>query len=364
MGERRRWFAMGDPQTSFEKVRAILRGHDLLGDDGRLRDDVGLVSIGDHFDFALHEGRTLEQSARDGADTLRWLAEHPRDQVVIMIGNHDTSRVMELAFETDATFAAARTLAALAVAEEPHGDKTREFIATYPRIAKAGLAHRDFSAFAVYQRELVQELLLAGRLRIACLGRHAGTPVLITHAGVTEREVKLLGLDPLAEPRADLLVEALEDRLRDAVTRVRAAWERKELAALDLEPLHFAAQRGHEGGGLLYHRPSSKPNRTEDAPFAPRRFHPSELPRGLVQICGHSGHHKSLKELAPWLGPAANERARGGLRTLSVGEAGIVYDGGVVPARGGDATMYFIDIEMNSPEVSDYPLFELDGVTP
>src|SRR5687768_8459431 len=102
---------MGDPQTTFAKVLGILGSHDLLGEDGYLRDDVGLVSIGDHFDFASHDRRSLTDIGRDGANILRWLAEHPPDQVVILMGNHDSARVMELAFETDESFAAARTLA-------------------------------------------------------------------------------------------------------------------------------------------------------------------------------------------------------------------------------------------------------------
>lgn len=357
---RARWFAMGDPQTTFAKVLEILGGHGLLGDDGFLRSEVGLVSIGDHFDFAMPEGTSLAQAGRDGANILRWLAEHPPDQVVIMIGNHDTARVMELAFETDETFAVARALAIEAVAEDPPGEKTRAFATTHPRLGPPGLAERDFSCFAVYQRDLVQALLLAGRMRLACLGRHAGKPILITHAGVTDAETRELAV----APRADLLVDALEARLHAAVERVGAAWKRKEPAALALEPLHVAAQRGREGGGFLYHRPSNKGDHTGDkAPLAPRRFAPRALPRGLVQVCGHSGHKKSLEELAGSHGPSATLRERGGLRTLSVGEgeSSVVYDSGIAAPRETDATMYFIDIEMNS-KVPDYPLFELESV--
>ncbi|CAN5920191.1 hypothetical protein BH11MYX4_BH11MYX4_05410 [soil metagenome] len=194
---------MGDPQTTFANVLGILGSHDLLGDDGYLRDDVGLVSIGDHFDFASHE----------------------------------------------------------------------------------------------------------------------------------------------------------------AVAGVRGAWEHGQLAALDLRPLHFAGEAGHEGGGLLYHRPSNRGDDTgSDKPVARRRFHPRELPRGLVQICGHTGHKKCRKELAEWHAPAPAPRTHGGLRTLAVGESGIVYSESIEPARDGDATYYFIDIEMNAPEVRDYPLFELESV--
>lgn len=355
----RRWFAMGDPQTTFANVLRILGSHDLLGDDGYLREGFGLVSIGDHFDFASHNERSLTDIGRDGADNLRWLAEHPPDQVVIVMGNHDSARVMELAFETDESFAAARTLAKGCLAEDASPEKTLAFVEAYPRLAKPGLADRDFSSFAGSQREQVQHLLLAGRMRLACLGFHAGKPVLLTHAGVTNAQVKELGV----EPRAEALADALDERLREAVAQVRGAWEHGEPAALDLRPLHFAGEAGHEGGGLLYHRPS---NRGDDPgsvkPVAPRRFHPRELPRGLIQVCGHTGHKKCREELKEWHAPSAAPRTHGGLRTLAVGESSIVYTENIEPARDGDATYYFIDIEMNAPEVRDYPLFELESV--
>ena len=355
----RRWLAIGDPQTTFDKFLTILGQHDLLDEKGSLREEVGLVSIGDHFDFQSHGKKPLADTGRDGADILRWFAEHPPDQVVILMGNHDTARVMELAFESDESFAEARALAAECKAEEPPAEKTREFVARYPHIPTPAIAHRDYSAFAVYQRKLVQRLLLARRMRLACLGYHAGKPALLTHAGITDAQVEELGV----EPHAAALVDALEARLHEAVARVRGAWERDELAALDLEPLHFAGRRGREGGGLLYHRASQREDEGGGrAPFARRKFHPRHLPRGLVQVHGHCGHHKCLEELADWLGPSAAMRSRGGLRTLAAGESSIVYDAGIAPARDENATVYFIDIEMNSPDVADYPLFELESV--
>ena len=355
---RSRWLAIGDPQTTFAKFLSILARNHLLDEHGYLREDVGLVSIGDHFDFDLrpHDNKSLAEAGRDSTNILRWLADHPSDQVVILLGNHDTARVMELAFESDESFAVARALAKVAMSEEPPGEKTRAFVSAFPRIPTPELAHRDYSSFAVDQRELVQQLLLAGRMRLACLGHHAGQPVLLTHASVAEAQVKELGVAPRAEP----LVDALEARLASAVDHVRDAWERQELAALSLEPLHFAGRDGREGGGLLYHRVSKKePLTGSRAPIAPRRFHPRDLPRRLVQLHGHTGHHKSLEELEGWhdLPPT-----RGGLRTLSVGESGIVYSAGIQPAREDHATVYMIDIEMNHRDVTDYPLLELEGV--
>jgi hypothetical protein len=354
----RRWLAMGDPQTTFEKVLQILDDQKMLDERGWLRAELGLVSIGDHFDFK--SDKDVADVGRDGANILRWLAEHPPDQVVILMGNHDAARVMELAFESDESFAGARALAAACVGQGAAAEAARhQFARAYPRIPTPEIAFRDYSSFAVHQRALVQKLLLAGRMRLACAGHRAGTPVLLTHAGVTELQVKELSV----QPRADALAAALETRLHAAVERVREAWDQGERAALDLRPLHFAGQAGREGGGLLYHRASSRQDESGPAaPVAPRRFHPNRLPRGLVQVCGHTGHHKCLEELADWLGPSASARAHGGLRTLSAGHSRIVYEANVEAASDKSATVYLIDIEMNSPKVTDYPLLELDRV--
>lgn len=347
----RRWFAIGDPQTTFNRFLRILRGHALLDANGRLRDDVGLVSIGDHFDFD-GAGRALADVGRDGIDILGWLADHPRDQVVILMGNHDAARVMELSHETDESFARARE-----VAEKGN---LKSFIAEFPRIPTPGIAKVDYGCFSVEQRTLVQKLLLAGRMRLACVARRGGQPLLLTHAGVTDVQVTELAVQPTPES----LALALDAQLREAVDQVRPAWERGDAATLTLAPLHFAGRAGREGGGLLYHRASAGADeKGPSAPIAARRFHPRLLPRGLVQACGHTGHHKSLKELAPWATKDAAARARGGLRTLSVaGESSIAYDLGIHPPRADHATVYMIDIEMNRPDVTEYPLLDLEDV--
>lgn len=348
---KRRWFAMGDPQAPFERFLGILREHGLLDEtDGtrRLRPDVGLVSMGDHFDFPFEDhDRSLEQASQDGTDILRWLAAHPREQVVILLGNHDAARVMELAWESDASFREARR-----VAKE---ETPARFHELFPRIPKPEVALRDYSSFAAHQRALVQRLLLAGRMQLAAVAHREGTPMLLTHAGVTGREVELLGVRPVA----DELAAALARHLESAVDRVRPAWEKGEPVALDLSPLHAAGTTGLEGGGLLYHRASVMGEEAGGpAPVAPRRFHPSALPRGLVQVCGHTGHHKSRKELA--LAEDRTMQGRGGLRTLAVGPSGHRYERSVVPARPEEATMYLVDIEMSQREVTALPLFEVD----
>lgn len=343
----RRWFAIGDPQTTFERFAGILRQHGLLDGAGRLRPDVGLVSMGDHFDFDYEKnGRTLEQAGQDGLRILEWLAEHPPEQIMILMGNHDAARVMELAFESDASFAEARRLAAGAV---------EAFFRAVPHIPTPGSTLRDYAVFTVAQRELVQRLLREGRMRLAVVGYRDGRPMLMTHAGVTTRQLELLGIATDARSIADVLGR----RLEEALARVAPTWARGEHAALDLRPLHTAGTSGKEGSGLLYHRVSRKADDTG------RRFHPASLPRGLVQVWGHTGHHKCKEELEEaWLADDAKALARGGLRTLTVSDAGVRYMAHVEPPEDGAATVYLIDIEMSRPEVTDLPLLALDAVEP
>lgn len=101
-----RTFVVGDPQAPFAAVMAVLDHHGLLDGD-RLRGDVRLVAIGDYFDYDLDDpvGAGLE-----GLRVLRWLVSHDEEQVVLLAGNHDLARVMELAQIDDATFARARAL--------------------------------------------------------------------------------------------------------------------------------------------------------------------------------------------------------------------------------------------------------------
>lgn len=337
----RRWFAIGDPQTTFARFEGILRHHDLLDGAGRLRADVGLVSMGDHFDFDFGKNdRTLERAGQEGLQILEWLAGHPPDQVVILMGNHDAARVMELAFESDASFAEARRLAAGAV---------EAFFRAVPHIPTPGITLRDYAVFTVAQRELVQRLLVEGRMRLAVVGYRDGRPMLMTHAGVTTRQTELTDARSIAD--------MLGRRLEEALARVAPTWARGEHAALDLRPLHTAGTSGKEGSGLLYHRVSRKADDTG------RRFHPESLPRGLVQVWGHTGHHKCKEELEEaWLADDAKALARGGLRTLSVSDAGVRYTAHIEPPEDGAATVYLIDIEMSRPEVTELPLLELDAI--
>jgi hypothetical protein len=351
-----RTFVMGDPQGPFEKLLEVLDGHGVL-DDGRLADDVVLISIGDHFDYDFHDWHTAGQ---EGLRVLRWLVSHDDRQVKLLLGNHDVSRVMELIAITDERFAEARGFA-----QALDGDVARaaRFRAAFPELPTPGLAGRDFASFSVEQRTLVMELLLAGRFQLALAGAlPGGREVLLTHAGITNRELAMLDLLGTSEPRT--IAAALQAHLATAIDRVRVDWTSGVAVPLSLEPLHRAGVPGEEGGGLLYHRPTNPERPDADHAWAaaserPRRFDPRTLPLGLVQIAGHTGHNKCLQELGPWSTDAARGRKHGGIRTLRFTGDTVTYDLGVLPPAGDVADLILIDGEMRrvpSAEVALLPL--------
>lgn len=353
---------VGDPQSSLERFLEVLDAHELLGPDGYLADDVVLISIGDHFDYTPHDHT---DPRHDGRALLRWLAEHDPQQAPILLGNHDTVRVQELIGMTDARFARAivlaRALLELATTDPAASARrsAEEFAPEFPDIPTVGLAARDCSAWTESQRRLVIELLLAGRFRLAVPAVLAdGREALITHAGVTNREVELLGVSP--EPRA--LAAALDAHLARAVAARKDDWRADRLVPLGLGPLHVPGSQPDEGGGLLYHRPSS---RADGTGARRRRYSPQDLPRGLVQVAGHTTHKKAREELAPWLGDAAKALTTGGLRTLVVDGDRVLYDAGVTGVGGAVGVLHMIDAEMNErdKEPADYPLLEISAIT-
>lgn len=350
---------MGDPQGPFDKLFAVLENHGLI-DDGRLADDVVLISIGDHFDYDFRDWRTAGQ---EGLRFLRWLASHDDAQVKLLLGNHDISRVMELAAISDERFAEAR-----AFAQRHEGDPARDeqFRAAFPELPTPGLAGRDFASFSVEQRTLVIELLLAGRFHLALAGAlPGGRDVLLTHAGVTNRELAMLELDGPPAPQA--IADALEARLASALAAVRADWERGVSAPLSLAPLHVAGIPGEEGGGLLYHRPTNPDRDDADAAWEratdrPRRFDPRTLPLGLVQVAGHTGHNKCLYELGAWSTAAARGRKHGGIRTLRLANGTVTYDLGVPDPVDDVADLILIDGELRRVPASEVALLPLGRV--
>jgi hypothetical protein len=362
-----RTVVMGDPQAPHAQVRDVLAHHGVLA-SGRVAPAVTLVSAGDHFDYDLDD---TAGAGREGLVNLRWLASHDRDRVRILFGNHDAARVMELISLDDERFAAARALArhiravadreGWSVAERLYDD---EFVPRFPDLPTPGLAARDYASYSVEQRALVIELLLAGRFDLAIAGElRDGRRVLLTHAGVTTRELAMLGLADERDPA--VIAAALQARFRAAIEERRADWTRGVLHPLSLEPLHVSGRDGAEGGGLLYHRPAQldRPgaNRAWEADAArPRRFDPRTLPSGLLQVVGHTGHHKARTELGDrWVSAAAREQLRGGIRTLRVTGDDVRYELGALPAEPGSTDLYLVDGEMWRVPAAEYRLFEL-----
>ncbi|HEY1811498.1 MAG TPA: metallophosphoesterase [Kofleriaceae bacterium] len=362
-----RTLVVGDPQAPFAQLMAVLARHDVLDARGLVRDDVELVVIGDYFDYDLNDP---EGAGAEGLHILRWLASQPEPRVRLLFGNHDAARVIELAGVTDARWADARVLArSIAATKRERGWEAAaarerdEWIPRFPDISTYGICARDYASFSEEQQRLVVELLLAGRFHLGLAGALPdGRDVLLTHAGVTEREVALLGA---SEPHA--IARALDAALAVAVDRVRGDWERGRIVPLDLSPLEIAGAPGEEAAGLLVHRPAAREREGADVawefdPVRPRRFDPSELPRGLVQVAGHTGHAKCLHELAPaWISPAAKARAHGGIRTLRREVNGARYELGVLPP-GGESDLILVDGELRTVAASDYDLLELAHV--
>lgn len=362
--------AMGDPQAAFQRVLDVLDRHGVLAGD-RLAPDVMLLSIGDHFDYDLRDPVTAGQQ---GLELVRWLTSHDREQVVMMFGNHDASRVMELARVTDERFAKARVLGqsidatkkrdGRAASEQRERD---EFAVQFPEIATAGLAARDYASFSVEQRDVVAKLLLDGWFRLAMPATLAdGRSVLVSHAGVTQRELDLIGMPDERDPH--VIAGELQRRFHAAIDAVRADWLRGDITPLDLSPIHVAGANLEEGGGLLYHRPSSPSGRGVDRTWAfdvarPRRYDPRELPAGLRQVAGHTGHNKCLEELGSD-GPteAARARKHGGIRTLRVDGDVVTYDLGILASQDRAADLYMIDGELRRVAPDDYALLELGSI--
>lgn len=315
--------AMGDPQAPFETVLAVLRLHRLLDGD-RLRDDVQLVSMGDHFDFGPPEHRAA--ATRDGLRLVEWLASHPPEQVVMLLGNHDLARVGELGpFVTDAEFELAHAHATQVYRQG--GDEVA-FRQRYPNVADAEALARDFSCFSVAQRELVQRLMQSRRFQLA----HAHEGLLLVHAGVTRDDFARLGAAP-----------------KTAEEAARA------LNAADLKLLHRPGSAATQwGSGVFFHRPAF-PKDTPDfaGPFR-RRYDPRWLPAEFPQAIGHIRDKKCHELLKPWALDA--EPLDGPIRSLRVNGESVEYARGTFE----DARLYLLDGGMLHASPQAYELFDLD----
>jgi hypothetical protein len=208
------------------------------------------------------------------------------------------------------------------------------------------------------------ELLLAGRFHLALAGElEGGRAVLLTHAGITNRELAMLELGGApTDPR--VIARALQGHLANALRRVRGDWMSGIATPLSLEPIHAAGIPGAEGGGLLYHRPTNPERPDADrawelAPARPRRFDPRSLPIGLAQVAGHTGHNKCLTELGPWSTEAARGRKHGGIRTLRRAGETVTYDLGIADPAAEVADLILIDGELRRVPASEFGLLPL-----
>lgn len=341
----RRHVAVGDPQAPFHTFLAILRHHHLLNPDGRLADDVQLVSMGDHFDWGTVATRA--QAAQDGLELLRWLASHDARQVIILLGNHDLGRVGELAHFDDDTFARAQADADA----EYHGARgdaalLAAFSERHPDVPTTELLARDYATFRAEQRTLVTDLLRNGRLRLA--HEHAG--LLLVHAGVTTLDLQRVN--------TPVTTAAAAARGLNAFLAARvASWMG---GTLDLSPFHFHgnAERG-EGGGALYHRPGD-PSHKRDLfeGEGRRRFDPRDLPDAFPQAIGHIRDGKCRELMPAWSDGAT--ALDGPLRSMRVAGGRPEYAAGCAE----DARMYFLDNGMAHAAVEQYQLFDLDRRRP
>ena len=348
---RRRFLAVGDPQAPLETLLRVLDGHGTLSDDGRLRAEVHLVSMGDHFDWGGRSER--EGAARSSLETLAWLAAHPPDQVTLLVGNHDLARVGELVGFSDRDFSLAQSAADRIYAMgayDPSGDAV--FRRRYPNLPGAEAAARDFSTFRAAQRDWVASLL---RHRRFCAALAPAESVLLSHAGVTRQDLEAIGLEPARQWNAPAVAEALNARLDEAVL----AWD--GLAPLHVPPIHQAGSAGGEARGIFCHRPSDgrtgDPRLFEGPPR--RRFDPRDLPSGLVQAIGHIRDGKCRELMRSWALPEAKGDT-GSLRHLVVRDEGVVYQRGLPPkASGARATLLFLDGGMGKVEPGSYELLDV-----
>lgn len=340
--------AVGDPQASFTRFLELLDTHGLLARDGRLRPDVQLVSVGDHFDWGRREDR--EEAARSALEMLAWLVSHPADQAVVLLGNHDLGRVGELADFTDETFAAAQAEADLAYVHG-HTDEARErdFLARWPQVPSAELVARDFSNFREAQRDWMAHLLKTRRLRTAYA---AGEDLLVLHAGVTREDLGVVGLPEARWTDAAAVAVALNRAVDSAVD----AWTGGPLV---VPGLHQPGNAGYgEGTGIFYHRPSLLAEDVERTRKTPRRrFDPRRLPLGLTQVVGHT-RDKRTRELLGLAGSAAQD---GVIRHLVTDGVHFTYAYGAPPRPPDKAVLVFTDGGMRETPPETYELFDLDA---
>ena len=342
-------FVIGDPQADFTRFLAVLDRQGLLDVTGRLRSEVQLISVGDHFDWGKPAER--EAVAVSAVQLLAWMALHPADQALLLLGNHDLARVGELADFTDARFAAAQVEADALYYQGTDVDEARErdFLARHPEFPNVELVARDFGTFREEQRQWVEHLLRARRFRVA---HAAAEHLLVLHGGVTREDLRALGLPEEQDAQAPLLARALNQALDTAVD----AWTRGPLHIPGLYRPGDAAYG--EGRGIFYHRPSQSPEDAHHRASTPRRrFDPRRLPLGLTQVVGHTRDKRCRELLVLPLG----ESHDGVLRHLVTDGTTVHYHLGVPRSVSAHAAvLLFTDGGMRESPLESFQLFDLD----
>lgn len=349
--------AIGDPQAPFDRFLQILWQHGLLAENGWLEEDVHLVSMGDHFDFGAFDER--QSAAQSGELLLSWLAAHLPRQVTLLAGNHDLSRVGELAAFSAAEFdAASSTARELYRLDPPDAEREAAFFARFPALPSIELAARDLSTFRPEQRTMVRALLERDRFRLAA--EFSGA--LLCHAGVTSEHLTAIGVPKDAQANARHVSEALNASLHRAVK----LWEQDPTSPFEVPHLHRSGSHATgEGGGILFHRPA-RPSNAESHKGVPdlfsRRYDPRRIPRGMTQITGHVRDAKSRSLLGAWAMDGAGPD--GQLRSLTIRGDDVEYRKGVPKPEPGLTAMLFTDGAMAQTPPTQYQVLDLNTLQP
>ena len=245
---------LGDPQAPIACLFAHLDAQQLLTDDGWLKPDIGLICVGDYFDFAAEDS---EDAGYQGVQFLAWLAAHDPAQTTLLMGNHDVERVMSFAGCTSDRYresqAACREMLLLRTPEARRAFRVA-WVEAHTGHPPTVAAH-DYRSFVPAQSDMVRRLLLQGRMTLATTAMDAsGRTFLVTHAGVTRRELGLVG----ASANPFDCSQRLNRFLADAVDRVRSSWAALGHQPLDLSPLYHGWESHRPNGGLLIHRPDGR----------------------------------------------------------------------------------------------------------
>jgi hypothetical protein len=350
--------ALGDPQAPARKLFEVLNAHQLLSGDGWLRADVRLVSTGDHFDFGAFSERGIAQ--REGLLLLAWLAAHSASQVVLLLGNHDLSRVGELITFDDARFDVASTQAADLYTRRTQFSPGEwaalegAFAQDWPELPSIEAAARDFSGYHSSQSELVRRLLTERRFLLA----YAATHALVCHAGVTRTTLRRLNLNDEEMSKPAAVASAMNRKLNLALD----VWD--GTTALNIPDCHQpGSARTGGGAGILFHRPAHPEHFGEASTGAYlRRYDPRDIPIGLTQVIGHIRDAKCRQLLGPWV--SDHPGAEGQLRTLLTDGAWVSYSRGALPAAPDLARILFVDGGLNATPIEAFELVELTSLTP